>query len=200
MNEERKFRRELRKLKIAVWFIVLCAIVNPFFTIKQDVENSKNTPRQKAKEISFSEVESAFQNKVKGEQNIDQAPRQEEQTTINDPRLLKMYATFEEIKFYGTEVLPTFYKYTKYDKADSYIDTTENNMLANNTRIVRIHYTRLYEEDINTYADALVNYEGYTKDVYFDDYFFAKDCDGFYLYVMIQGNTITYGYSEGKYF
>ena len=73
-------------------------------------------------------------------------------------------------------------------------------MLANNTRIVRIHYTRLYEEDINTYADALVNYEGYTKDVYFDDYFFAKDCDGFYLYVMIQGNTITYGYSEGKYF
>ena len=82
MNEERKFRRELRKLKIAVWFIVLCAIVNPFFTIKQDVENSKNTPRQKAKEISFSEVESAFQNKVKGEQNIDQPPRQEEQTTI----------------------------------------------------------------------------------------------------------------------
>ena len=53
---------------------------------------------------------------------------------------------------------------------------------------------------INTYADALVNYEGYTKEVYFDDYFFAKDCDGFYLYVMIQGNTITYGYSEGKYF
>lgn len=171
--------------------ITICMIILVILYIpKEESEEVKNFPKE--------EIEAAFYNTVKEE--IPDA-KEYESITCN-PKLLKMYATFNEIKFAGGEKIPTLYKYTKYDYATNYIHTKESNIAAEDSTIIKLYYDNLDQENIDLYKKGLEKNEGYTKMEEFPEktlYVKEGENNQYYTYIIIQADSITYGSKGGEY-